>query len=213
MDIDDVAVCLHQAHFPQHIGLRAEGFPVEEVAPAADALADEEAQGNHVQHHQGLDLAALAENDDADDRTDDAAVDGQAALPDIEGRDGVGGVLLRPAEDDVISAGAENREGGDPQDAVDQVILFQAEVLRAAAGVHDAQDQAEGDDRAVIMDGQRADGNGTARVHDQVQGGEGNFRISHASSSSMGSMTAMAMRSGRTTRLRNSRISSALTSA
>ena len=45
-----------QTHPQKAIRFRAEGFPVEEIAPAADALADQKAQRCNIQHCAYLDL-------------------------------------------------------------------------------------------------------------------------------------------------------------
>ena len=73
-----------KAHPQETRGLAAEGFPVEEVSPAADALTNEESQSHDIQHRADAQLLCLAEYDDAQDRADDTAVDSQAALPYIQ---------------------------------------------------------------------------------------------------------------------------------
>ena len=78
---------VRQPHAQKEIveDLRAVGLPIEEVSPAADALADQQAQGHDVQIGAKLLLFQLGEEQQAQDGADDAAVDGDAALPDVEG--------------------------------------------------------------------------------------------------------------------------------
>ena len=79
------AVGAGDAHAQEEVveDLRAVGLPVEEVAPAAHALADEQAQGHDVQIGGQLLLFDFGEEQQAQDRADDAAVNGDAALPDV----------------------------------------------------------------------------------------------------------------------------------
>ncbi len=65
------------------------GLPVDKVAPAANALADEQPQAPNVQHGGGADFLDLGENNHRRDCADNAAVDGQATLPDVQHPDGV----------------------------------------------------------------------------------------------------------------------------
>ena len=66
-------------HAPGQRSVRAEGLLIDEVAPAADALADEEAQRDQVEQRQQRDLAPLGGQPAEHERADDRAVDGNAA--------------------------------------------------------------------------------------------------------------------------------------
>ena len=175
---DDAAVLgdqLVQAHPQEAVGLGAEGLPVEEVAPAAQALADQKAQGGDVQHRANLHLLDPGKDQNADGSADDAAVNGQATVPDIQNFDGV--VLIAvPLEDAVVQPGAQNGKGHDAQHAVGQIVHGQAELAAAAAGVKDRQQQAHGDDEAVQMDAQGADVQGAGWIDLDAQTGERNGR-------------------------------------
>ena len=173
---DNVGGGIQQTHPEEGNGLRTEGLPVHEIAPTADALADEEAQHHHVQQGSHLDLLDLAEDADAQDCTQNTAIDGQAAFPDVEELVQMLAVVV-PGEDAVIKSGAEDGEGGHPQHAVHQVIFLDAELAAALATVEHRQDQAEGNDHTVIIDGKRAHLQILGWIHGNAQGGEGNFRI------------------------------------
>ena len=159
------AVHIVKAHPQEAVGLSAERFPVEEVAPAAHALTDEETQGYNIQHRAGVDFFHLAEYDDTKNRADDAAVNGQAALPHVKhGQRILGITALLPIENAVIQPGADEGEGSHPQHAVGKGILHNTELGAPAAGIKYCQQQACGDENAVEMDAEGADVNVPDRV-------------------------------------------------
>ena len=131
-----------EPHSQKAGGFPAKGLPVQEVAPAADALPDEKAQADQIQQSQDVQLLHPAENQSADDRADDAAVNGQSALPNVQAGDGVGGILL-PGKDAIIGPGANDGKGGRPQDPVDEMVLRDAELSAPAAGLPQRQGQAQ----------------------------------------------------------------------
>ena len=155
----------------------AVGFPIEEVAPTADHLANHKTQRDQVQHRKDGDLLnKLTMDEYTDGSADDRAIDGDAALPDVEHRQGPVGVHL-PLEDAVVGPGAGDGEGGHPQHTVQHVIFFDAELLAAAGGIDHCQNQAEGNDHAVKMDAQGAEGNAAGWIQRNAQRREGNFGI------------------------------------
>ena len=139
--------------------LRAICFPVEEVAPAADALADEQTQGHEVQVGGQLLLLYLGKEEQTQDRADDAAVDGDAALPDVEGGDGIVLVVL-PLEGYIVDPGADDGQGHGEEQGVGDQVEVRTEVLGPLPQIEDAQQEAEGDDNAVEIDLPAKDGKG-----------------------------------------------------
>ena len=202
-----------QAHAAEGLRCRAEGFPVEEVAPAAHHLTDEKAHHHQIQQGGQGTLFDFAVHHHAQESAQHRAVDGQAAVPDVEHGDGVGCVLA-PTEGAVVGPGTGNREGGDPEDAVQNVVLGEPCPLASAAAVDACQQQAQGDHRAVQVDGQRAQGQGTDGIHLNSQQGERDggivrgIGIHLVSSLEMGSMTQRQARSGTTARARKASTSS-----
>ena len=147
---------IEQAHAGEGHGRRAEGLPVEEVAPAAHKLADEEAHNHQVQQcGQGAFFDAAIDGN-AYKGSDDCTVDGKTAVPDVQHGDGIVGVV-RPAEHAVINSGADDGKGRDPEDAVENVVLGQPGPLAAAAAIDPGQQQTKGNDHAVQVDGQGPD--------------------------------------------------------
>ena len=119
-------------------------------------------------------VAALdnGEDHDTDGRADDAAVDGQAALPNIEDPNGVGRIGI-PLENAVVQSGAQHRKGNDAQHAVDEIIFLQAEFLAAAAGIQHRQHHTQGDQYAIPMDLQRSNGETGCRIPGKPDSGKG----------------------------------------
>ena len=166
---------VEQAHAEEAFRGGAEGLPVEEVAPAAHALADEEAQTHHIQQGGNAQLAHPAVYNNTDGRTQHTAVNGQTTLPDIQDGDGIGGIPAGlPGEDAVVKPGAQNGKGNDPQHTVNDVILSEAEFLAPAQTVENRQQQTAGDDQPVKMDAQRSQLQGSGGIQLQIQEGEGN---------------------------------------
>ena len=134
-------------------------------------MADQKAQQDQIQNRTGAELLDLAEYQDADHRTDHTAVNGDAALPDIQAGDGV--VLKAvPGEGTVVNTGADDGKGNDPQNTVQQIVLLQTELLAPAHAVDHSQQQTQGDDQAVEPDVQRAQGQSVARIDLNAQIGE-----------------------------------------
>ena len=127
----------HAAHI---VCGRAEGFLIEEVAPATDRLTDQEAGHRNIQNRQELHLADLRHDQTTDQRADDRAVDRDTAVADIEDLTRMRRKII-PFEDDVIGARAD--DGGDDADdhAVDQLIAVNVIAMRIAIGVDDRQKQ------------------------------------------------------------------------
>ena len=173
---------VEKAHSQEGFRSVTEGLPIHKVAPAADGLADQKAQGNQIHQRTQTQLFDPGVDDDADGRADDTAVNGQAAFPDVEDGDGI--VLIAvPGEDAVVKSCAQNGKGHDAQHTVENVVIGKAELLAAAHTVDHGQYQAQGDDHAVKVDGQRADGEGTGGIQFQTQAGEGNGGVVHEVSS------------------------------
>jgi len=159
-----------QLHAPGQGGLGAEGLPVQEIAPAADGLADEQAHDHQVHHGPKLDVAAAAENDGHDHHGDDAAVNGQAAVPDGDGLGPAEMALmvleLTEIEQNIVQPGPHDGRGDAPQQPVDEVILPDAVFGALAHTPPQGYQHAQGDEDAVPIDavadvdGLGADGDG-----------------------------------------------------
>ena len=93
-------------HAPGKGGVAAERLYIDEVAPASDALSDQQRRADEVEHRQYLHLAQLAEQSSDQKRADETAVDRKSAVPYLEYAHGV--ILeLAPLEYDVIRSCAD----------------------------------------------------------------------------------------------------------
>ena len=138
-------------HAPGEGRRAAVGLAVDEIAPAADALADEQAERREIAQARERELFDAAVHEQADERADDAAVDSDAALPD---GDDLARVLrvVAPFENDVVDTRADDAEGHADDEAVGEVIRGDAEVLRPGIDVERGEDKAGADDDAVPVD-------------------------------------------------------------
>lgn len=137
-----------EPHAGEGRGLAAEGFTVDEVAPAADALPDEQAGRAHVRHRAEGDLFLPAPDDAGQQPRDHAAVDGEPALPDLERVDGVAAVVA-PLEDDVVQPRADDGQRDHPDEKVIERVRLDAAAAAVPRAVEHRQNEAHGDDHAV----------------------------------------------------------------
>ena len=150
LDAGQVVVGALAVHAPGQGGVGAEGFLIDKVAPAADALAHQEAHGHHVEEGQQRDPAPAGGQPAEDERADDAAVDGQAAVPH---RDHIpDGLVLKGRHGHIGDAGADDAHDGADHHHVHQAVGVEAEVRRIVEGQRHAQDEPQGDEDAVPVD-------------------------------------------------------------
>ena len=155
MDGDELTV-YDESHPPGQVAGAAVGLLVDEVAPSTHDLSDEQAHNRQVSHGQEGQLFIFAHHQAGQDTADDAAVDGQTAIPDGDGLAPLELPLGVPIEGqveyDVVNAGTDNADGQPPQEHIQKVILFDAEILRPPAAKSSGQQEASGDDDAVPVD-------------------------------------------------------------
>ena len=137
-----------QSHAGEGRRLAAEGLAVDEVAPAADALPDEQTGCADVRHRAEGDLPLPAPDDAGQDARDHAAVDGEPALPDLERVERVLAVVA-PLEDDVVQPRADDGQRDHPDEKVIERVRLDAAAAAVPRTVEHRQDEAHGDDRAV----------------------------------------------------------------
>ena len=132
----------------------AVGLSVEEVAPAADGLPEQQTDAGQVQKGQDLELPHAGIDQHAEHRADDAAVDGKAAAADVEEavpRD-AGAEELVPLEDDIVQARADDGGRQADEHEIENVVLRDAELLGPAQAVRHGEQNADGNDDAVEFD-------------------------------------------------------------
>ena len=168
MDVDRVLPRLGESHAAEDVRLAAEGLAVEEVAPAADALADEQTVDREIAERAEGDRPLAAPQDHEREPREDAAVDGETALPDLEDIEQVAGILV-PAEDHVIQPRADDDRRDQPEDEVIEIVRRDADEFFAAVGaVEDAEQKAQRDHRAVKIERPPEEHEGARRVDREV---------------------------------------------
>ena len=185
MDFHQLAGDGGQLHPPRQGGLGTEGLPVHEVAPPADALADEQAHHRKVKHGSQLIALVAADADAHDDHGDDGTVDGKAAVPDGDGlaeaEAAVAVFELIQIEQHIVNSCPHNGAGDAPQNTVQQVVLGDAVLGFLVHAPPDGDDQTKGDEDTVpvdaVADVQRLGAGGKGPVPEQA--GEPDGAVSH----------------------------------
>ena len=156
VDFDGLGGAGPQLHAPGQVGHAAEGLAVDEVGPAADALAQDQSDGAQVGEGGEFQLMAPGVEEQHDDAGNDGAVDGQAAVPQAHhGAPVQTAVRLAveiQVEQDIVDAGADDAAGDGPQDQIHHVVLADAEVLGLAQGQSQARQHGAGQDDTVPVD-------------------------------------------------------------
>ena len=138
-------------HPPGSGGVGAERLDVDEVAPPADRLREDEPADREVGHGQELHLPPAADEAAHEKSADHAAVDGDAALPEVEDADRVVRVDL-PAEDHVVEARADDPADDRADDDVEHPVGVEAEGAGALQDIEDREQEPRRDDDAVPAD-------------------------------------------------------------
>ena len=126
----------------------AVGLLVDEIAPAPDGLAQGDGgRGQVGQPQEGQPLAPGVQPA-RQHAADDAAVDGHAALPDVQRPDGIGGVFP-PREQHIVEPGAHDGRGNADQRKVQRRVPGQVQAPFPRPGQRHGQGHADGDDHAV----------------------------------------------------------------
>ena len=155
------AVRTFNAHAQEEIAknLLAEALPVEEIAPAAHTLTDQQPQNHDVQIGGDFLLFDLREEKQSQNPADHAPVDGQTAPPDVEDGGEVAPIAV-PAEDHIVDSGADNGCGHGEEDCVRHPVKVGAELGDSGTHVENGQQEAQGDHQAVEVDIQSEGGKG-----------------------------------------------------
>ena len=124
---------------------------VEIIAPAADRLGQDETRGDDITEGKEGNISVFAEKPGGDQAGDDAAVDGDAALPDSHhGKE----IVLKgiPGEGNIINPGTDDADGQGPQGKIDDGILFETGALFFPRAEVNGQRSARDDQKAVPGD-------------------------------------------------------------
>ena len=108
-------------HREQRIRIAAEGLCIEKVPPAADELSCEKAEHRRVRDGEELHLPPVAENHAAEDAGQDATIDGETALSEVEDLPEMLRVVV-PLEDHIVGTCTENGENDAVQREVFDVL-------------------------------------------------------------------------------------------
>ena len=151
-------------HGPGHVGRPAPQLGVDEVGKAPEEQPDRRDRAGEVAERQDRDAAAPREQDDRDHAAEEAAVEGHAALPDLDDLGRVRGEVRRVVEQHVADAAAEDDAERHPDDEVVEVDDGHrrrpapvALVADQGAGVEPAEQDAENIGERVPADRERAD--------------------------------------------------------
>ena len=143
-------------HTPGHRCRGSECFLIEEVAPAADCLAQRQIYDAVICKRRERDLTDLTHYQKAKETCDDAAVYGKAACPCIENALNVA-CISAPVEDNVVRTCADYRTGYGNEHCVVNECIREIVLFRLLKCKNDAQDQSQSDQDPVPVDLEIAD--------------------------------------------------------
>ena len=146
---------------------RAVGLLVEEVAPPADGLPQHQPGRDQIGQRPEADLFPLGEDQRGDHAADDGAVDGDAAVPDVQHADGIVRVLL-PLKDHIVDARKHDGRGDGQQRVVQHAVGVDALLLGLHVDHHHRNDHRQRDEYAVPVDvvPEHGERNGIGTEHD-----------------------------------------------
>ena len=184
-------------HAPGQFRGGAEGLLVDKVAPAAHTLANEETQGSNIQNSGNLQLAELGHQAAEHHSADNAAVDGQASVVNLEDLQGVFPVFITGIEDH-IKQPRENYPGDEANNNhIEQTVDINVHFLAAKAGIDQCQQEPCRNDDAIPIHMEAPDGK-SHRVDVELQPQMGKRDIiGHSFMSSFGSFMVPAVKSQR----------------
>ena len=110
---------------PGKIGRSSVSFLVEKVSPSADGLSQGYRREHQICKFKKVDFIVSADEYSDDDTGDDAAVYSQAAASDVEYFRPVPRIAV-PAENDVISSGADDCRGNQKNGKIQDVLTVDA---------------------------------------------------------------------------------------
>ena len=108
-------------HAPRQISRRAVRLLIEEVAPAAESLTDQEADHGDIENGHELHLLDFGDAQSAEQCADDAAVDGESALMNRKNLERMGAVIV-PLENAEIQPCADDARDKTDEHAVKQLV-------------------------------------------------------------------------------------------
>ena len=161
-------------HAPGQRCVCAERLLIDEVAPAADPLPDEEPQRDKIKQRQQRHLAPFGGQPAKDKCAEDRAVDGDAALADVDHLPDA--LVGKGRHSHIVDAGAYDGHHSADGHHIDQPVGVNAVVHGIAEGVEHRQQHTCRDDNAVPIDIEPADGQ-RHPVHGQVKAQPGKLHM------------------------------------
>ncbi len=130
-------------HTEDTVGIHAEGFLINEVAPAADALSEEKSDNGYIHHRQDLDLAYPCDYISYDEGTYDTAVHGKSAVSGVDYRLPVPLVFV-PFHQHVVNSCADYSADNAEDYNIYGSVVVKAEALHLGKHIAECKDKSEG---------------------------------------------------------------------
>ena len=156
MHLDGLIAADPDLHPPGQVRQSAEGLPVDEVGPAADALARQQSQHRQVRHGPEFQLLVPGVEEGHQHTGDDRAVDGKPAVPNgnhlapVEAAVGV--AVQVQVEDHVVQPGADDAAGHRPEHHVQHIVLREPVTLGLLHAQQQSRQHGDGQNDAVPVD-------------------------------------------------------------
>src|SRR6185369_17590176 len=168
---------LGKDHRPGHISGATPELAIDEIGDPAEAEADRRRAGDHIGDSEEAELLAAPIEIHGSDDAEEAAMEGHAAFPDLEGFQRLMDIVFRMPEQYLAQPAAEDDAYDDPGDEI--IELFALESLRRqldeAQAVPPAEQNAGDVGKRVPADIDRPqmEGDGIEIREDEIAGGIG----------------------------------------
>ena len=145
-------------HSPGQCGVAAKCFLIDKVSPAANALADQKTHCHQIKHLQKRNLAPFARKAAKHKRADERAVNGNAAVAQIDHFPQA--LVLKRRHGHIINACAHNGHHCADHHHIHHTVGVDAEIRPIAEGKQQAAHKARRQNDAIPVNIKAAQGNG-----------------------------------------------------
>ena len=145
-------------HTPGQIRSAAKSLLIDKVSPAAHSLADEKPQRGNIQHSRHLHFADLGHQAAKDHGADQPAVNGQAAVVNLENFHGIFQIFVSGIKDHIKQPGKDHTGNQADDHYIKKPVDVNVHLFAAEAGISQRQQKSYRDDDSIPVNVKAANG-------------------------------------------------------